>query len=177
LDEELLSLHKESGEKFIVRELFNRYIELIYGVCLNYLNDADNAEEAVMQVFNDLLHNMDNYEIPEFRSWIYDFTKKYCLQQQGKENVSVATDTNEPNVELGKIVKLFESKDEKQTDLLSNCLKELPPQQRMCINYFFKDKLSYAEIADKADYKLKHVKKYIQKGKQSLLNCTEKTEE
>jgi len=177
LDEELLSLHKESDEKGIVRELFNRYLEFIYGVCLNYLNDADSAEEAVIQIFNDLLRNLDNYDIPEFRIWIYDFTKKYCLQQQGKENVSATTDINDPVAELDRVVKLFESKDEKQMALLTDCLKDLPQQQRMCINYFFKDKLSYAEIADKADCKLKYVKKYIQKGKQILLNCTEKTDE
>jgi len=131
-----------------------------------------------MEIFKNLLHNVDSYEISEFRIWIYDFTKKYCLQQQGKENVSVTTDTNGQSTELDRIVKLFESKDQKQAALLANYLEELPQQQqRICVNYFFKDKLSYAEIADKTNYKLKQVKKYIQKGMQILLYSAEKIDE
>jgi len=176
-DEELLLLHKESGKKNLVRELFNRYLPLIYGVCLNYLKDAENADEAVMQIFNDLLYRLDNYDVTAFRPWIYDFTKNYCLLQQGKENDSVTADTNELAEEFEKIANLYASADEKQTALLANCLKELPQEQRISVNYFFKDKLSYAEIVERADYKLKHVKKYIQKGKQNLLSCIEKADE
>lgn len=176
-DEELLLLHKDSGKKNLVRELFNRYLPLIYGVCLNYLKDADNADEVVMQIFDDLLYSLDSYDITAFRPWIYDYTKNYCLQQQGKENNFVAIEANALAEEFDKIANLYASNDEKQTALLANCLKELPQQQRTSLNYFFKDKLSYAEIVDKVDYKLRHVKKYIQKGKQNLIICIEKSDE
>ena len=36
-------------------ELYNRYIPLTYGLCLKYLQDEDQAQEAVMQMFEDLL--------------------------------------------------------------------------------------------------------------------------
>ena len=176
-DEELLLSHKESGKNSFVRELFNRYLALIYGVCLNYLEDADNAEDAVMQIYDNLLFKLDDYEITVFRPWIYDFTKKHCLQLQGKEDHSVVADSDELTAQLDKIIDLFESNDNRQITLLTDCLKELPQPQRISVNYFFKDKLSYAEIADKADYTLKHVKKYIRKGKQNLMICIEKTDE
>ncbi len=44
-------------------ELYNRYIPLTYGLCLKYLQDEDQAQEAVMQMFEDLLSKISNYEI------------------------------------------------------------------------------------------------------------------
>jgi len=169
-------LHKESGKSRYVRGLFHRYLPLIYGVCLNYLKDADSAEEAVMQLFNHLLYKFADYDITAFRPWVYDYTKNYCLQLQEKEVDTVAIDPNEAVAEFDKIKELFESEDEKQTTFLADCLKELPQQQRASLNYFFKEKLSYAEIVDKSGYTLKHVKKYIQNGKHNLLICIEKNE-
>jgi len=173
-DEDVLRMLKESGKTNCVRELFIRYLRLIYGVCLNYLKDADDAENAVKQIFNNLLFKLKDYEITTFRPWIYHYTKNYCLQIQGKENYSVISDYEEHDVEFDRIIDLFESNDAEQTALLANCLKELTPQQRVSINYFFKDKLSFAEIADKAGYTIKHVKSYIQSAKQNLINSLEK---
>jgi len=173
-DEDVLRMLKESGKTNCVRELYIRYLGLIYGVCLNYLKDADDAENAVKQIFNHLLLKLKDYEITIFRPWIYNFTKNYCLQIQGVENYSATPDYEERNAEFNKITDLFESNDAEQTALLANCLKELSPQQRVSINYFFKDKLSFAEIADKAGYTLKHVKSYIQSAKQNLIICLEK---
>jgi len=173
-DEDILRMLKESGKTNYVRELFIRYLRLIYGVCLNYLKDADDAEDAVKQIFNNLLLKLKDYEITIFRPWIYNFTKNYCLQIQGGENRSVTSDYGEYDVEFDKITGLFESNDASQTALLTNCLKELSSQQRMSINYFFKDKLSFAEIADKTGYTIKHVKSYIQSAKQNLIISLEK---
>ena len=48
-------------------ELYNRYIPLTYGLCLKYLQDEDQAQEAVMQMFEDLLPKIINYERSEER--------------------------------------------------------------------------------------------------------------
>lgn len=176
-DEELLLEHRESGKRSCVRELFNRYLQFIYGVCLNCLKDADEADEAVMQIYNELLYKLSDYEITDFRSWIYRFTKNHCLQTEGQENDAVPADSDDQAAKSGKILDFLESIDDNQSSLLANWLKELPEQQRISINYFFRDKLSYAEIADKVGYTLKHVKSYIQRGKQNLQICLEKSGE
>ncbi|MDR0824746.1 MAG: sigma-70 family RNA polymerase sigma factor, partial [Prevotella sp.] len=40
-DEELLSLLKETGEAEYFQELYERYIPLIYGLCLKYLQNPE----------------------------------------------------------------------------------------------------------------------------------------
>lgn len=62
-DEELLIHYTKSGDTEYFGELYNRYIPLLYGLCLKYLHDEDRAQEAVMQLFEDLLPKLGNYEI------------------------------------------------------------------------------------------------------------------
>ena len=66
-DEELLIHYTKSGDTEYFGELYNRYIPLLYGLCLKYLHDEDRAQEAVMQLFEDLLPKLGNYEIKVFK--------------------------------------------------------------------------------------------------------------
>ena len=61
-DEELLTHYTKSGDTEYFGELYNRYIPLLYGLCLKYLQDEDRAQEAVMQLFEDLLPETGNYD-------------------------------------------------------------------------------------------------------------------
>ena len=70
-DEELLIHYTKSGDTEYFGELYNRYIPLLYGLCLKYLHDEDRAQEAVMQLFEDLLPKLGNYEIKVFKPWLY----------------------------------------------------------------------------------------------------------
>ncbi|MGN0083574.1 MAG: RNA polymerase sigma factor, partial [Bacteroides fragilis] len=45
-DEELLIHYTKSGDTEYFGELYNRYIPLLYGLCLKYLHDEDRAQEA-----------------------------------------------------------------------------------------------------------------------------------
>ena len=79
-DEELLTHYIKSGDTEYFGELYNRYIPLTYGLCLKYLQDEDQAQEAVMQMFEDLLPKIINYEIKAFKPWLYRVAKNHCLQ-------------------------------------------------------------------------------------------------
>ena len=67
-DEELLTHYTKSGDTEYFGELYNRYIPLLYGLCLKYLQDEDRAQEAVMQLFEDLLPKTGNYEIKSLQA-------------------------------------------------------------------------------------------------------------
>lgn len=85
LDSELLQLFKETGKSDYFGELYNRYIPLLYGLCLKYLQEEEKAQDAVMQLFEDLLPKLSRYEIREFRTWIYSVAKNHCFQLCGKK--------------------------------------------------------------------------------------------
>lgn len=84
-DEELLARYNRTGDTKYFGELYNRYIPLLYGVCLKYLGNAEKAEDAVMQLFEELTEKIGRYEITLFRTWLYSVVKNHCFQLLRKE--------------------------------------------------------------------------------------------
>jgi len=172
-DEELLQLHKESDNEKYVEELFLRYLPLLYGVCLKYLKDSDISRDAVMQLFEDLRYKIAEYDIAEFRPWIYRVVKNHCMQILQKEEHYVADNFVDNTAELKDMMHLLQEMHVSQSILLTDCLNKLPERQRISLTYFFTDKLPYAEIVNKTGYTLKNVKNYIQAGTKNLKICLE----
>ncbi|MCH5688319.1 hypothetical protein LWM68_31095 [Niabella sp. W65] len=54
-DDQLLGRFKQTGDQQALAELYLRYSELLYGVCLKYLEDAEEAKDAVMNIYQELL--------------------------------------------------------------------------------------------------------------------------
>lgn len=175
-DEDLILTYIQTGKNEYFGELFNRYTPLLYGVCLKYLQDTEKAEDAVMQLFEDLLPKISNYEIKVFRTWIHSVVKNHCLQIIRKESKEITVDFNSEIMESDPVLHLFneEDSDEEQMKALHNCMDQLPEKQLISIRSFFIEELSYADIVDKTGYPLNKVKSYIQNGKRNLKICIEK---
>ena len=173
-DEELLLSHKESEKRIYIETLFLRYLSLVYGVCLKYLKDSDRAGSAVLQLFDDLLYNISEFEIELFRPWIYNVVKNHCFQILRNEEHYVVTDLDDDAQDFEDVMHLFEKKENNgQTAMLAEYLNKLPERQQVSLTYFFTDELSYAEIVNKTGYTLKNVKSYIRNGKRQLKTCIE----
>ncbi|WP_291527996.1 RNA polymerase sigma factor [Bacteroides sp. UBA939] len=175
-DEELLAYYAKSGDTEYFGELYNRYIPLLYGLCLKYLHDEDRAQEAVMQLFEDLLSKVGNYEIQVFRPWLYRVAKNHCLQLLRKENKEITLDYTVNIMESDEFLHLLseEESSEEQLTALYHCLEKLPEEQRSSIRRFFLEEMSYADIAEQTGFTLNNVKSYIQNGKRNLKICIKK---
>ncbi|MDH6358682.1 sigma-70 family RNA polymerase sigma factor [Parabacteroides sp. PF5-9] len=175
-DEALLQHYKKSGNSEYFGELYTRYTPLLYGVCLKYLRDGDKAQDAVMQLFEQLLPKIAHYEIEVFRTWIYSVVKNHCLQILRKESREIMIDSHVDLMESDDILHLFneEGEEDERMEALKHCLEKLPEQQRVSIVHFFMDEMSYVDIVDQTGYNLSHVKSYIQNGKRNLKICIEK---
>ncbi len=173
-DEELLSFYRTTGRTEYFGELYRRYIPLVYGLSLKYLQHAVKAQDAVMQLYEDLAPKVAKYEINVFRTWLYSVAKNHCLQIIKKEKHEISVDFNVPVMESDTICYLFEEgRDEEQFDALQKCMEKLPEPQRISISKFFMEEMSYADIVDATGYQLKSVKSYIQNGKRNLKICIE----
>ena len=175
-DEELLQKYVKSGQTEYFGELYNRYIPLLYGLCLKYLQDADKSQDAVMQLFEDLLPKISDYEIKVFRTWIYSVARNHCLQILRKENKEISVDFSVQLMESDDILHLLceEDTSEEQIEALDRCMKKLPEPQRISITHFFMEEMSYADIVEKTGYSLNNVKSFIQNGKRNLKICINK---
>ena len=155
--------------------LYNRYIPLVYGLCLKYLQNTDRAEDATMQLFENLLGKVKNYEVKVFRTWLYSVAKNHCFQILRKKDREISLDSGNMVMESDSIMHLFNEDDNSdRLAALNKCIERLPEPQRISILKFFMEELSYAEIVDVTGYQLKSVKSYIQNGKRNLKICIEK---
>lgn len=174
-DEELLSLFKDTSKAEYFQQLYERYIPLIYGLCLKYLQNTEQSQDSVIDIFENLSQKIQGYEIKIFKNWLYSVVKNHCFHilKENKREIIVNFDSqlmeSEPILDL-----LSENANEDKEDALNKCLEQLPEPQRISVEKFFYEDKSYAEIVDETGFHLKSVKSYIQNGKRNLKICIEK---
>ena len=179
-DEELLAEFQSGGDLEVLGELYPRYIHLVYGVCLKYLKDRNEAKDGVMQIFEKLIIEIPKHNIENFRSWLHVVTKNYCLMQirfykSDKEKFSEWI--NDPSVFMESATDLHPlDEDENSGSIdkaLEDCIEKLNEEQRRCIRQFYFEDRCYNEIALNFGLDEKKVKSNLQNGKRNLKICLE----
>ncbi|WP_436417442.1 RNA polymerase sigma factor [Petrimonas sulfuriphila] len=171
-NEELFERYKKGRQTMYFHELFRRYIPMLYGLCLKYLGNGPDAQDAVMDLFEDLNQKITNYEISNFHSWLYTVAKNHCLLKIRKDKHVFFEDINESVMENGDFfTPLDEEKVNEEKSALDYCMAKLGAEQRTSIEYFYHEDKSYADIVSLTGYTLEKVKSYIQNGKRNLKNC------
>lgn len=176
-DAELIERFRKTDDMTLVSELFGRYTSMIYGVCLKYLRDRDNAKDAVMQVFEKLPGSLQTHQIANFRGWLHVTARNHCLMQLRARKGKNTEELGSHDVETGLVLHL-EEEPELENDLnrLEKCIEKLVDEQQRCVRLFFLEEKCYREIATSTGYDLLKVKSYIQNGKRNLRICMEKNE-
>lgn len=171
-DEDLILQYKGSGELAVLGELYNRYMSLVFGVCLKYLKDREESRDAVMQIFERLVSSLREHEIGNFKSWLYVTSRNHCLMQirarKGKNFEEITPDFMESGGELHP-----EDGSEMESNLskLENCIEQLVAEQKSCIRLFYIQQKCYKEIVTLTGFDDNKVKSYIQNGKRNLKIC------
>lgn len=173
-DEELLDLYKESGNTEYFGKLYNRYIPLIYGLSLKYLQNEDKAQDSVMEIFENLLPKVCGYEIKIFKTWLYSVVKNHCFHQLRENKRVISLDFESNIMETESVLTLLDEElDKDQEEALNYCMAKLSEPQKISICKFFYEEMSYSDIVESTGYDLKSVKSYIQNGKRNLKLCIE----
>jgi len=176
-DEELLEKYINSGNLDVLGELYARYMHLVYGVSLKYFKDRDDAQDAVMFIFEKLIDDLPRHEVRNFKSWLYVLTKNHCLMEirtrksanQRLEGLKIEQEFMESLDEMHPI----DREDEIIEEALKKCIEKLKSEQKQCIELFYYQKLCYQEIAEKLRLDEKKVKSFLQNGKRNLKICLE----
>ena len=175
-DDELLKQFVQTSNQESLGQLYSRYISLVYGLCLKYLQQIEDAEDAVINIYEELTRKIQNYPIENFKTWLYSVAKNHCLQILRREKNKFFEEFDIQIMERDEFEHLIDVNDDKEKeDALNFCLDTLPEEQRQCIIHFYYEDFSYADIVDKTGFALNKVKSYIQNGKRNLKICILKT--
>jgi RNA polymerase sigma factor (sigma-70 family) len=174
-DSELVQQYKDTSSMDTLGDLYGRYMDLLYGVCLKYFKEPDEAQDAVIHIFEELVTKLKKYEIDNFKGWLYQLAKNHCLMKlRSRKNQPVNVDTDlmhlQENVHLDDVM-------QKETSLIvmEHCIEQLPSEQKTAIQLFYLQEKCYKEIADTTALDINKVRSFIQNGRRNLKICMDKT--
>lgn len=174
-DKELIAAYKSSNELSYVSALYQRYMELVFGVCLKYFKDGERSKDAVMDIYEELCKKLKLHEIDNFKGWLLVLARNYCLMQLRSPRNIKTTEFNADFMQSSQNTHLENGLLEKEENFkkLEECMEQLTPEQKQSIELFFLQKKCYNEIADITGFEWSKVRSYIQNGKRNLKICME----
>lgn len=173
-DAQLIRKYKETGELTYLAALYERYMNLVYGVCLKYF-DEEASKDAVMQIFEELVDKVKQHEVQSFRGWLHVLARNHCLMKIRATKGRVVSIEENGFMELGENNHPDNGFSlESNLQAMEKCLEGLPEEQKRSVHLFYLQEKSYREVADITGYEMNKVKSYIQNGKRNLKICMEK---
>lgn len=174
-DDDLVRTYAANGDLYVLADLYQRYMELVYGVCLKYLRDEENAKDAVLNIYEELVIKLRKYPVQNFKPWLYQLAKNHCLMKLRHDNkfskaaIDVSLMQNDESVHLNEVMEK-----EEHLNQMHYCLQQLLPEQKLVVELFYLDNKCYNEITIITGIEWKHVRSFIQNGRRNLKICMDK---
>jgi RNA polymerase sigma factor (sigma-70 family) len=177
-DQELVIRYKQTSDLQVLALLYQRYMDLVYGVCLKYFRDPEESKDAVMNIFEELVKKLKMHEVGNFRGWLHVVAKNHCLMQLRKKN-RFRTSEIDPS-----LVQSLEDmhhngvmEREESLQIMEDCMGTLPAEQKRSVELFYLQNKCYREISEITGLEWNLVRSQIQNGKRNLRICMEKKQQ
>jgi RNA polymerase sigma factor (sigma-70 family) len=174
-DLELVAAYRQSSDLKVLAVLYQRYMDLLYAVCLKYLREPEAAKDAVMNIFEELAQKLLKHEVENFKGWVHTLTKNHCLMQlrsSGRVKVQAFDPENMQSAEELHLNDVMEK--EGHLDRLSKCMEALSADQKTVVTLFYLENKCYKEIETITGVDWNKVRSHIQNGRRNLKTCMER---
>ncbi|TDW96551.1 RNA polymerase sigma factor [Dinghuibacter silviterrae] len=170
-DEFLVKAYQDGGDLQALADLYERYMDLVYGLCVRYLEDPELSRDAVMGIFEVLVRDVAKYPVQHFKSWLYRVTRNYCLMQLRSGGKGKIVEFGADFVYSEENPHLNGGEEEETFLRLEKCLEALPAEQRQVVVLFYKENKCYQEIGALTGQEWNKVRSHIQNGRRNLKIC------
>lgn len=172
-DDDLLRDFIEKSDKDAWGFLYNKYVPLLYGVCLKYLKNAEDAQDAVCDIYESVSKKLEKFEVQNFRAWIHTVAKNHCLMQLRKKKQYFGELTDDVMYSVADAHPDVVQTKEAHLVQLENCIEKLPEEQKNMIRLFYLQERCYKDISEETGEELGTVRSRIQNGRRNLKICME----
>jgi RNA polymerase sigma factor (sigma-70 family) len=166
----LLRNFRQTGDLAVLGRIYQPYMGLVFACCYKYLDTEEDAEDAVMELFEKINVELRKHEPQDFSAWLFSVARNYCLMKKRQRVLKMDGSGLEDSELYGGAEDIVPIHEE-QLEQLQACLERLPAPQRQSVDLFYLQKKCYKEIAELTGYEIKRVKSYIQNGKRNLKIC------
>ncbi len=166
-------------------EIYEEYKNMVYNLCLNYLQNTEDAEETTQDVFLKIHHKIDTFKADSsLKTWIYRITINQCLdvikskkRQRfsnyirglfSSENEYKIHSFSHPGIEL---------EQKERLEKLFKLINELAENQKTALILSKLEQMSQKEVTQIMNLSEKAVESLIQRAKTNLLKKIESENE
>lgn len=175
--EDRLMVRYRWGDVRAFEELYERYERRVYGFCLHYLKDPDEAAEAFQDTFRRVVESRDRFEPRgRFESWLFTLARRACadrLRASRDEESLDATVRRRPSAASSASAPPPLASAGPEAGVLRRAeirrlLARLPESQREALLLSKYQGFSYAEIAEMVDATEAAVKQRVYRALRTL---------
>lgn len=77
--DEQLAFNAQNGDNSAIGELYSRYYMLIFGKCLSFTKNTDDANDLAQDVMLKVIEKIGSFKMEsKFSTWLYAITFNYC---------------------------------------------------------------------------------------------------
>lgn len=143
LDELIIQCKKQDAAA--QGELYRRYSQVLFGVCLRYSPNKAEAEDNLQDSFITIFKKVGQFKDKgSFEGWMKRITVNTVLQKYRKQRVFNLKDENRIEEEADDEVETSQV----PLDFLLKCIQELPDKYRMVFSMYVLDGYSHKEVAE-----------------------------
>jgi RNA polymerase sigma-70 factor (ECF subfamily) len=171
-ESELIKACKK-GDRQAQELLYRRYSPKLYGVCLRYASDREEAKDFLQEGFMKIYNNLYKYKpTGSFSAWLYRLMINVALEnirrnQKRKNTTSLDNLINDPEIEET-IFSNFGAKS------IIKMVQKLPEGYRIVFNLYVVEGYSHKEIAEMLDISESTSKSQLSRAKATLRKLIEK---
>lgn len=157
LTNEQLVTQYHKGDERAFAELVQRTLGLVYGICLRYLQNRSDAEDASQETFVKIWSNVKKFSVDRnFETWAAHIAKNTCLDVLRKKKIipfSAFINASGDNI-LAEVLPSNQPEPGQLTDrslmarILNAAIHTLPPRHQKVLFLYYADGLNFREIAE-----------------------------
>ncbi len=168
-DKELVILAVK-GDMKAFEQLVSLYEKPIFGYIFRFVVHKENAEDLTQETFIKIFRSLKTFD-PEykFKTWLFTIATNtvYDWLRKAKKNKEMFI-VDDPDIDFETIDDRWSYKLTEDKELVDNALKKIKPVYQSVIVLFYRDELSYQEIAEILKVPVNTVKTYMYRAKEAL---------
>lgn len=163
------------GERFALRQIYERESRWLLGVALRIVRDRDTAHDVLQDAFLQIWQRAGSYQraLGSARGWIYTVVRHRALdvQRRAGREVSVGDAVEDLADALPVLHDTPPERLPGELRALERCLASLEERRRECILRAFVEGHTHEQIAQQLATPVGTVKSWIRRGLVSLKEC------
>jgi RNA polymerase sigma-70 factor (ECF subfamily) len=154
------------GDRKAQRELYNRFAPKMYGVCLRYAANAEEAEDILQEGFIKVFKKIGSFRGEgSFEGWVRRIFVNTAIEQYRKKTYLQPITEHEENTVEGKYLSVLDSMAEKD---IINLVQQLSPGYRTVFNMYVVEGYTHKQIAEQLGISEGTSKSQLSRAKQIL---------